>query len=88
MKRNIGIVFIIAVTLLLVGGLGFAQEIEIPPVEISGFADILWQIDDPEMLTETFALGQAEIDLAASLEDRIDVEMAVAYDPDAGSFGL
>ena len=88
MKRILWLIVFVALTPFVMAENSQSQEIEIPPLELSGFADILWQIHDPEFGTETFALGQAEIDLATSLEDRIDVEMAVAYDPDAGSFGL
>jgi hypothetical protein len=63
-------------------------ELELPSVEFSGFADVLWQIDNGPEDSEDFAIGQAEIDLAASLSDRVNLEMALAYDPDSGSFGL
>lgn len=65
-----------------------AQEPFIPPVDISGFADVLWHIDDPDRGKESFALGQAEIDLASSIAERIDVEMAVAYGSESETFGL
>jgi hypothetical protein len=81
------------VLLMLAIGLSFglesrAQEPILMPVEISGFADILWRIDEPDVGAETFALGQAEIDLASTVGDRIDVEVAVAYDPESETFGL
>ncbi len=63
-------------------------EIRPEQVEFSGFADVMWQLDGPVDSGEDFAIGQAEIDLAATVGDRINLEMALAYDPESGNFGL
>lgn len=73
--------------LLLMSGIATA-EAELPAVEFSGFADIQWWIEDGPGEGEDFAIGQAELDLAASLSDKVNLEMALAYDPDLGGFGL
>jgi hypothetical protein len=77
----------LTVALSVLAGVSFA-EVNVPTVEFSGFADILWRVDEDDGEGEDFFIGQAEIDLATNLDGVINLEMAVAYDADAGSFGL
>ncbi len=73
--------------LLAATGAG-AVEVRNTPLEITGFMDVLFSADNPAPGTRNFRLGQAELDIAACLADHTCTCVALAYDPEAGTFGL
>ena len=73
---------------ILLVSLAGADELPTPALEISGFSDLLFTVDDELPGGSEFAIGQAEVDVETTLDDWIDVAMAIAFDPEAGQFGL
>jgi hypothetical protein len=63
-------------------------ENSIGGIEWSGFFDVIGGFQSSADDETEFGLGQAEIDLASELSDRIAVEAAVAYNGDDGVFEL
>lgn len=63
-------------------------ESSIGGIEWSGFFDVTGGIQSSNDDETEFGLGQAEIDLASELSDRIAVEVAVAYNAEEGVFEL
>lgn len=55
---------------------------------VAGFSDFLVALRGADASGENFALGQAEVDLSADWQSRTVVDVAVAYDAGAESFGL
>lgn len=74
--------------LLLATSSATAVEVRYTPLEITGFMDVLFSTDNQAPGDHNFRLGQAEVDIAACLASHTCTCVAVAYDPDAGTFGL
>ncbi len=87
--------FLAAVVMAVAGSSAWAEHLESMPiktneeaveaagVDIVGFADAQYVIKDDAGGTTGFALGQVEIDVETCIDDRIDVAVALAYDPEA-----
>lgn len=58
-----------------------------PTLEIWGFMDFQFSADDDWADGDHFILGQAEIDIESELSPYVSTAMALAFDPDAESFG-
>ena len=58
------------------------------PVEITGFGDFYYAIGQDRTQADDFALGQVELDLAATIDDKIVIETAVAYDAQGETLNL
>lgn len=76
------------VFLLLAAAEATAVEVRYTPLEITGFMDVLFSTDNPAPGERNFHLGQAELDIAACLASHTCTCVAVAYDPETGTFGL
>lgn len=74
--------------ILVVGGIAGASAADAPLIAISGFGDILYTNDRGAADKNSFAMGQAEVDLVASIKEVVYASVAVAYDADARHFGL
>ncbi|MHB9027302.1 MAG: hypothetical protein ACYC9O_00885 [Candidatus Latescibacterota bacterium] len=61
-------------------------EAQTPRVEISGFGDV-YSAAPLDSAGTSFALGQAEVDVYATLTHNISASAALAYDGAAGAFG-
>lgn len=82
------LVKLLGVSLIFLGtSLAQGEEIAYPVTEISGFADVQWNFDKPEG-DAPITWGQAEVDLSSSISSWMNVETALAYDPEGDSFGL
>jgi len=69
--------------------MGEGKESEIlPGLEISGFFDVINTYQSSADDNTEFGLNQAEIDLGSSITDQVNVEVAVAYNPDDAVFEL
>ncbi len=64
-----------------------AEESAPSDLEITGFADFNYVVPSAEETSASYGFGQIEIDLATGIGDYIGVEAALAYDPDAETFG-
>lgn len=57
-------------------------------VEISGFGDFYYEIQQENTLGQNFEIGQVELDLETAIEDKIVISAAIAYDSREETFGL
>ena len=73
---------VLALILLLPLGSSTAVRAQERPIEITGFGD-LWYVGGGDR----FELGQVEIDLGLPLDERIDLEIAIALDEGAFTTG-
>ncbi len=74
--------------LLLAASGAAAVEVRYTPLEITGFMDVLFSTDNQAPGEHNFRLGQAEFDIAACLASHTCTCVALAYDPETGTFGL
>lgn len=65
-----------------------AQADEPSPIEITGFGDFFYAVRQGNEQEDDFELGQVEVDLAATIDEEISIETAIAYDTEGGTFGL
>lgn len=57
-------------------------------MEISAFGDLMMPLGGDEDTGHEFQVNQAEVDLVAEIGERSTADMAVAYDPASGLWGL
>jgi hypothetical protein len=55
---------------------------------VGGFFDLLWEPDPADPARAVFRLGQAEVDIDATLSPRVGVCLAPAWNPDEESLGI
>jgi len=57
-------------------------------VEISGFADFYYAVQEADRHDGDFEFGQAELDFSTEINEKVHVRAAVAYEPNEEVFGL
>ena len=72
----------VVVLLVICAQSAVAGEIPDPSLEVSGFFDLLWEPAPTAPATSAFGLGQAEIDIEATIAPRITLCIAPAWLPD------
>lgn len=59
-----------------------------PLIDISGFGDLNSQIVENNSSDQRVQIGQAEIDIEATIGEKVILAIAIAYAPDTETFGL
>ncbi len=78
-------IFILIIILTLLSVSVWGKQ---PEVEVSGFGDFLYSVQNGEDAPDNFSFGQVEIDLETSIEKKIIISAAVAFDPESETFGM
>lgn len=84
MQYSIKLICIVYITALLTTPIRGKQ----PSMKLSGFGDFRYTPYLRGEEQKVFNLGQVEIDLNTSIEKKIGIDIAIAYDPESETFGL